>query len=174
MRVPLAVILALSLPFVGALRVSLLAIGINLAMNLLLVKVLGMGHVGLATTTGCLALVNFVQLAFHLRRIVPFGRVRQWLEFAAAVLAASLLCALAAWLADAAVAARLGAAFTPRCAALLAGVVAGGGAYVAATMLLRVPEAMAALGLARRLVRRFTSGRRAPPGSPPANRLTKS
>ena len=48
--------------------VALGSILVNLAANLVMVKVLGMGHVGLATSTSCVALVNCGALAVVLRR----------------------------------------------------------------------------------------------------------
>jgi putative peptidoglycan lipid II flippase len=63
------------------LRISLLGIGINLGLNLFFVKVCHWGHVGLALSTGGLAIVNCLQLFFALRRRVDLGRIREWLVF---------------------------------------------------------------------------------------------
>jgi putative peptidoglycan lipid II flippase len=78
------------------LNVSLLGIGINVALNLMLVKVFSMGHVGLATTTGILALVNFVQLAVYLRREVSYGGGAGWFIYMISILGASAMCGVVA------------------------------------------------------------------------------
>lgn len=144
---------ALNLPKLP-LRVSLLAIALNLALNLALVKVFHLGHVGLAMTTGALALVNFAQLLLYLRREVPCGTLRRWASLAGAVIFAAVLCGLGA--------ARVAAlancwcgGFTGRCVALAAGMAAGIGIYGLLTLALRVPETAEALKLARRLLARI-------------------
>lgn len=121
------------------LMVSLVGIGINLAMNLALVKVFHMGHVGLAATTGCLALINFVQLALYLRRDVVYGHARAWLAYAAAIGLSTLACGAAAW-GTAHGLAVCGSSFFWRALTLASAIAAGGAAYVAATLALRVNE----------------------------------
>ncbi|MEI6970769.1 MAG: murein biosynthesis integral membrane protein MurJ [bacterium] len=79
------------------LRVSLLAIGMNIVLNLAMVEYLGMKQVGLALSTACLALINCAQLALYLRRYVALGRSPEWGRLALAVIPASLLAGLAAW-----------------------------------------------------------------------------
>ncbi len=79
------------------LMVSLAGIGLNLVMNLILVKVYHMGHVGLALTTGCLALVNFIQLAVYLRRDIAYGSAGMWLRYGGAIALAAVACGGAAW-----------------------------------------------------------------------------
>jgi putative peptidoglycan lipid II flippase len=79
---------ALNLPRTP-LRISLIGIAVNLALNLLNAKVLGFGHVGLALTTSAVALINFLQLMSALGRRVDLGRPGEWLGFI-------LRCALAA------------------------------------------------------------------------------
>jgi len=77
------------------LKVSLFAIAVNITLNLILVKTLGMGHVGLAVTTSALALVNFAQLAFYLGRRVNLGPATAWLRLAGSVGAGAILCGTA-------------------------------------------------------------------------------
>lgn len=77
-------------------RVSLLGIGINLISNSAMVLLFHFGHVGLALTTGMVALINFGQLAYHLRKHVDFGHWPEWTPFLAKVIGASVLCGLAA------------------------------------------------------------------------------
>jgi putative peptidoglycan lipid II flippase len=78
------------------LRVSIFGMGLNLALNATLVWVLGFGHVGLATTTALIALLNFGQLAFYLRRKIELGSMGDWANYLARVLVASGLCGAAA------------------------------------------------------------------------------
>jgi putative peptidoglycan lipid II flippase len=139
------------------LRVSMMAIGLNLAMNLLLVKGLHMGHVGLAATTATLALVNFAQLLFHLRREVDLGLSSRWVRLLASVGGSALLCGLCAWQTSVWLDARVPLGFWGRAGSVLAGIAAGGIAYVAATILLRVPEAITAWRMAMRIFRRITA-----------------
>ncbi|MEI6562699.1 MAG: murein biosynthesis integral membrane protein MurJ [bacterium] len=80
------------------LNVSLVGIGICLVLNLVLMKVFHMGHVGLAVTTSCVAILNFVQLALYLRRDVKFGRLRDWARFGSLIGLAALACGITAWL----------------------------------------------------------------------------
>lgn len=77
------------------LRISLLGMGINLGLNLVFVKVCHWGHVGLALSTGGLAIVNFLQLFFALRRQVDLGRFREWLVFGAILSLMLVVCGLA-------------------------------------------------------------------------------
>jgi len=82
------------------LRISLIGIGVNLTLNLIGFEVLHLGHAGLALTTSCVALINFAQLAFALRKHVDIGDVRQWVSYLARCLLASVSCGLAAWAVD--------------------------------------------------------------------------
>ena len=143
---------ALNLPKLP-LRVSLLAIGLNVSLNLVLVKLFRFGHVGLAMTTGVLALVNFAQLLLYLRREVSLGSAQRWLSLAGGVSFAALLCGLGAAQA-AALAGNWCDGFTGRCVALAAGMAAGIGIYGFVTLALRVPETSAAGRLAQKLVSR--------------------
>ncbi|MEI6514418.1 MAG: murein biosynthesis integral membrane protein MurJ [bacterium] len=79
------------------LLVSLAGIGLSLVLNFTLVKYFHMGHVGLAATTGCLALINFLQLAFYLRRDVDYGNWGRWFRYALAIGFPALACGLSVW-----------------------------------------------------------------------------
>jgi putative peptidoglycan lipid II flippase len=79
------------------LRISLIGIGVNVALNLLNVWVFGLGHAGLALATSGVALVNFLQLMAALSRRVDLGGSRQWTAFLVRCLAAAALCGAAAW-----------------------------------------------------------------------------
>jgi putative peptidoglycan lipid II flippase len=121
------------------LKVSLLGIGVNVVLNVVLVKVFSMGHVGLAATTGILALVNFVQLACYLRREVVFGDTRMWFRYGVSVVLAAVVCG---W-----VAGQVAVAMPERPGSLVWNMIrvgcaigAGGAGYLAVAYLLRVNE----------------------------------
>ncbi|MFA5043813.1 MAG: murein biosynthesis integral membrane protein MurJ [Kiritimatiellia bacterium] len=137
------------------LQVSLLGIGVNLILNFLLVKGFGLGHVGLALTTGGLALINFGQLLFYLRRHIAVGDWRAWGRFIAGVGGASVLAGLlaigATRLSAGFFSGMPGALFSLCCG--LAVAVAG---FVAAGSLLRVPEMTV---VRRKIGEYFSSGR---------------
>jgi putative peptidoglycan lipid II flippase len=76
--------------------VSLGSIGVNYAMNSLLVS--RFGHVGLAFSTSAVALVNFLLLALLMRRRIQRLEGRRLGSTVARILAASLPMAAAAWL----------------------------------------------------------------------------
>jgi len=135
------------------LHVSLAGIGANLVLNLILVKCFHWGHVGLATTTGVLALVNFAQLALYLRRDITFGRWQRWIRYMGAILLASSACGYAA---------HQVASWMPACAEsvgwssarVMTSIGAGGAVYAGMCFLLRVEElAHIATALIRRLIR---------------------
>ncbi len=79
------------------LRVNLVAIGLNLGVNALLVLVLKMGHVGIAAGMAVVSTLNCLQLVVMLKRDVPLGPAAKWARLGAIVLAGSLLCGAGAW-----------------------------------------------------------------------------
>ena len=79
------------------LRISLIGIGLNLVLNLLNARVLGLGHAGLALITSIVALVNFLQLMTALGRRVDLGGLRYWSLFLIRCVVAAGLCGAAAW-----------------------------------------------------------------------------
>ncbi len=87
---------ALNLPRTP-LRISLIAIAVNLALNLANANIFGLGVAGLALATSCVALVNFGQLCAALSRQVDFGGLREWAGFLLRVGAAAAACGGTAW-----------------------------------------------------------------------------
>jgi putative peptidoglycan lipid II flippase len=87
---------ALNLPQTP-LRISLIAIAVNLALNLANANVFGLGVAGLALATSCVALANFGQLCAALSRQVDFGGLVEWAGFLLRVCAAAAACGGAAW-----------------------------------------------------------------------------
>lgn len=147
-RVLVPCFFALGLPRTP-LRVSLIGIGVNLALNLLNVFVLHFGHVGLALATSSVALTNFVQLLFALRKRVDLGALSGWVFYIARCLAAAGVCGAVAFdlnaLAEHATADRW-----LRALALLGAIVVAAGAYFAAARLLRLEETSQAWSMIRR------------------------
>ena len=121
------------------LNVSLLGIGINLVLNFTLVKILHLGHVGLAVTTGTVALLNFLQLAAYLRRDVTFGTWHRWVAYLLAVITAAAACGVVAWGVLQHIAWD-GRGLIWRAVALGVSIGAGGAAYLGVALALRIEE----------------------------------
>ena len=141
---------ALGLPTVP-LRISLIGIAINLALNLMNSRVFHLGHAGLALTTSCVALVNVAQLYFALRKRVDLGAFASLFSFLLRCLIAAGVCGGVAWGLY-----HLIGTVTPsrllRAGGLACAIGAGGGAYFLAARLLRLEESEQAWGMiARRL-----------------------
>lgn len=134
------------------LMVSLVGIGLNLAMNFMLVKYFHLGHVGLAASTGCLALVNFLQLAAYLRADVHYGSVRRWFRYALAVGLPALACGIAVYYLKHALAG-FGQALPWLIGALAVEIAVGGFVYLGLTGVLRLRETHTLVELFRRKVR---------------------
>ncbi|HEV2364051.1 MAG TPA: murein biosynthesis integral membrane protein MurJ [Caulobacteraceae bacterium] len=121
------------------LRISLIGIGINLALNLFNYDVLHLGHVGLAVTTSAVALINFAQLLFALKRRIDLGTTAQWAGYLGRCILAAAICGGAAF--------ALWSALDPRAhglglrmGALGLAVAAGALAYFAAARLVGLQE----------------------------------
>jgi putative peptidoglycan lipid II flippase len=138
---------ALNLPKIP-LRVSLIGIAINLVLNFFNMKVLGLGHVGLALTTSAVAIINMGQLFFALRRRVDLGAGASWIGFLFRCLVAAGVCA------GLAIAAKLEAANLglPRIVGLAAGVGLGVGGYFGAARVLGLSESHEAWRMIRRRI----------------------
>jgi putative peptidoglycan lipid II flippase len=81
------------------LRISLLAVGFNLILNIILTVGFHLGHVGVASATSGVALLNFVLLAWFLHQDVPLGLRRNWTILLITLSTAAMACGGAAWLA---------------------------------------------------------------------------
>jgi putative peptidoglycan lipid II flippase len=147
---------ALSKPRIP-LRVNLIAIGLNLGLNALLVLVCKMGHVGIAASMAGVSILNCTQLLILLRREVPLGPATRWLRMGAVVLPAALLCGAGAW-----ETARLLKSVWPndhllaKLIQVLLATSAGAGLYGAFTALFGLSETRMALTLVRNKLLRKT------------------
>ncbi len=86
---------ALGLPKVP-LRVSLLSMGLNLVLNGVMFYFFHLGHIGLALSTGFLAMINFLQLFFAMRRHLDLGTLREWTIDLSKIFFAAILAVLLA------------------------------------------------------------------------------
>lgn len=135
-------------------RITMIAIGVNLVLNFLNMQVFHLGHAGLALATSVVCLVNVGQLAFALSRRVHFGGMGDWAGYLARVLLASILCGAAAfglwWVVDAHV-----HGFVLRALGLFAAIGGAVAVYAGAGFALRVGETHEAVAMfRRRLLRR--------------------
>lgn len=78
--------------------ISLFGMVINLALGYSLAFRYGLGHVGLAMTTGLIALINFLQLLFFISRRIHCGHALTWLSFFVKVMVSCLACGIVAWI----------------------------------------------------------------------------
>lgn len=133
------------------LNVSLVGIGICLVMNLILVKNFHMGHVGLAATTGCVALLNSIQLAMYLRRDVHYGSWWSWIRFLGTLACCALACGVTVWFLKHWLSG-FGQTFIWLVGALIVEIGAGTVVYFGMTWLLRINETHTMADLIRRKV----------------------
>jgi putative peptidoglycan lipid II flippase len=87
---------ALNLPQTP-MRIVIIGICVNLALNFANIQYLHLGHAGLALATSCVVLANCSQLAFALSRRVDFGGFLEWAGFLLRVGLAAAGCGAAAW-----------------------------------------------------------------------------
>jgi putative peptidoglycan lipid II flippase len=131
-------------------RVSLIGIALNLVLCSVLFYYFHLGHVGLALTTGFVAILNFLQLVHAIQKQIDLGDAREWLSFFIRVTVATLACGAVAWAGDTLLLTRhsahslLGALF------LFANIADAGIVYFLLTMVLRVPESMELAGFIQR------------------------
>jgi putative peptidoglycan lipid II flippase len=123
-------------------RVSLIGIALNLVFCFILYFYLHLGHVGLALTTGFIAILNFLQLLYAIQKKIDLGDAGEWISYFVRVTVATLACGLLAFagnhylLAGRTTHSLLGAAIL-FCNIALAGLV-----YFGLTVVLRVPESI--------------------------------
>lgn len=135
-------------------RITMIAIGVNLVLNFLNMQVFHLGHAGLALATSTVCLINVSQLAFALSRRVDFGGMADWAAYLSRVLLASALCGAAAfglwWLTDHYV-----HGFVLRALGLFVAIGGAVAVYAGAGFVLRVGETHEAVAMfRRRLLRR--------------------
>jgi putative peptidoglycan lipid II flippase len=131
-------------------RVSLIGIALNLVLCFILYFYLHLGHVGLALTTGFIAILNFLQLLYAIQKKIDLGDAGDWLSYFVRVTAATFVCGLIAFLGNHYL---LGTRTTHSlvgAAILFFNIALAGIAYFGMTTLLRVPESMELAGFVKR------------------------
>ena len=131
-------------------RVSLIGIALNLVLCFVLYFYLHLGHVGLALTTGFIAILNFLQLLNAIRKKIDVGAPGEWISFFLRVTTATLACGLIVFLGDRYLLAARSTHSLVGAAILFFNIALAGAAYLAITTLLRVPESMELLGFVKR------------------------
>ena len=131
-------------------RVSLIGIALNLVLCFLLYFYLHLGHVGLALTTGFIAILNFLQLLYAIQKKIDIGEADHWLDFFVRVTAATTACGLTVYFGDLYL---LGGRSTHSllgAAILFFNIGLAGLVYFVVTVALRVPESEELAGFIQR------------------------
>jgi peptidoglycan biosynthesis protein MviN/MurJ (putative lipid II flippase) len=131
-------------------RVSLIGIALNLALCFVLFFYLHLGHVGLALTTGFVAIFNFLQLVYAIQKKIDLGRAEEWLSFFARVSTATFACGTVAYAGDAILFAHRSTHSLLGAFLLFANIAVAGAIYFGLTTLLQVPESVELAGFIRR------------------------
>jgi putative peptidoglycan lipid II flippase len=140
-------------------RVSLLGIAFNLVLCYVLYDFFRLGYVGLAMTTGLVAVINFLQLVYAIQKQIDLGDVGGWLSFFLRVSAATLACGGTVLgldrllLANRTTHSLLGALI------LLLNIGISGAVYLGVTLAFRVPESIELLAVIKRKLGLATSPR---------------
>ena len=131
-------------------RVSLIGIALNLVLCFGLYTYCGLGHVGLALTTGFVAVLNFLQLVFAIQKQINLGDAGEWLSFFARVTVATMACGAVVLGGDQLLLAHRSTHSWLGATLLLVNIAAAGAVYFATTVALRVPESMEMISFFRR------------------------
>ena len=137
------------------LRISLIGIAINLALNVLNATVLGFGPAGLALITSLVTTINFCQLFIALRSRADLGATGPWASFLLRCALAAALCGAVAWSLDHLVEMETASRLL-RAVGLAGAVTVSVIAYFVAARVLRLEES----GEAWRMIRRRLPGGR--------------
>jgi putative peptidoglycan lipid II flippase len=131
-------------------RVSLIGIGLNLVLCFVLFYYLHLGYVGLALTTGFIAIVNFLQLVYAIQKKIALGDAHDWLFFFLRVSAAAFACGLTVFLEDHFLLDPHATHPIVQAVVLFFNIGVAGAVYFFITVALRVPESMELVGFIRR------------------------
>jgi len=131
-------------------RVSLTGIALNLVLCFVLFYYLGLGHVGLALTTGFVAILNFLQLVYAIQKKIDLGAPGEWLSFFVRVTVATLACGGVVLLGDQVLLAHRTTHSLLGAAILFLNIGVAGAVYFGLTVLLRVPESVEMVSFIKR------------------------
>jgi putative peptidoglycan lipid II flippase len=140
-------------------RVSLIGIALNLALCFVLYYYLGLGHVGLALTTGFVAILNFLQLVYAIQKKIDLGSPGEWLSFFVRVTVATLACGCVVLFGDQILLAHRTTHSLLGAAILFLNIGVAGAVYFGLTVLLRVPESLEMVSLIKRKLNKANSKR---------------
>jgi putative peptidoglycan lipid II flippase len=136
--------------------VSFIAIGVNLLFNWIFTFRLGWGHRGLALSTGCVAVTNFLLLYALMRRHVSYMHTGLLAAMFAKVLVASVALGAVCWLGEHWLLGQWQTQpFVPKALALLLIIVVASAVFFAVASLLRIAELTPLVNLARRRLARL-------------------
>ena len=131
-------------------RVSLLGIAFNLALCYVLYDWCGLGYVGLAMTTGLVAVINFLQLVFAIQKKIDLGAAGEWLSFFLRVSTATLACGGVVLGLDSLLLANRTTHSLLGALILLVNIGIAGAVYLGITLALHVPESVELLAVIKR------------------------
>jgi putative peptidoglycan lipid II flippase len=140
-------------------KVSLSGIALNLGLCFVLYYYLGLGHVGLALTTGFVAVLNFLQLVYAIQKKIDLGSPGEWLSFFVRVTVAALACGCVVLVGDRLLLAHRTTHSLLGAAILFINIGLAGGVYFGLTVLFRVPESVDVMSLIKRKLGRSNSSR---------------
>jgi len=136
--------------------VSFIAVGVNLFFNWLFTFRLGWGHRGLALSTGCVALTNFLLLYALMRRHVSHMHTGLLVTMLAKVLLAGVVLGAICWAGEHWLLGQWQVQATaPKAVALLATIAVAGAAFFAVAALLRISEVTHIFALVGERLRRL-------------------
>ena len=135
-------------------RVSLTGIALNLVLCFVLYHYLGLGYVGLALTTGFVAVLNFLQLVYAIQKKIDLGTPGNWLSFFIRVMGATLACGCIVLVGDQVLLAHRTTHSLLGAGLLFLNIGVAGAVYFGLTFLFRVPESVELVTFIKRKVGR--------------------
>jgi putative peptidoglycan lipid II flippase len=137
-------------------RVSLIGIAVNLVLCAVLFFYFHLGHVGLALTTGGVAVLNFLQLLYAIQKKIDLGSTGDWLSFFVRVTLATAACGAVVYAGDTFLLAHRSTHSLLGALILFFNIADAGIVYFLLTMVLRLPESMELAAFVQRKFSRAT------------------
>jgi putative peptidoglycan lipid II flippase len=131
-------------------RVSLTGIALNLVLCFVLYYYFKLGHVGLALTTGLVAILNFLQLVHAIQKQIDLGSPVEWLSFLVRVTIATMACGCFVLVSDQIFLAHRTTHSLLGAAILFVNIGVAAAIYFSLTVLLHVPESMELISFFKR------------------------
>jgi len=128
--------------FFTPVRISLTGIALNLILCFILFFGFHLGHVGLACSTGFVAVLNFLQYVYAIQKKIDIGAAGDWLSFFVRITPATMACGLVVFIGDEWLLAHRTTHSLLGAAILFFNIGAAGLVYFGLTALLRVPESV--------------------------------